>query len=254
MIDSLFPLTGFLRADARHAFQQLVWQRRREALGRWSRRRRHASHLELLLLEVEQTARRRRVGIESISLDSIIGSVEPERAVAFDRAFRPPDWSRGRWELMWLACRQGDSLPPISVYRLSGRHFVIDGHHRVSVARSLGATSIDADVIELQALGNNRGLETRPPRSRALLPRLRDHARPPNDVPPPASANAKSRELGTGQVPVRRVLFCALGLGLALLAGALAPVPAYVVILAACVFIGRGFGMPDTTGLRHHHQ
>jgi ParB-like nuclease domain len=41
-------------------------------------------------------------------------------------------------------------LPPISVYRLCGAHYVRDGHHRVSVARALGATEIDAEVTELR--------------------------------------------------------------------------------------------------------
>jgi hypothetical protein len=42
-------------------------------------------------------------------------------------------------------------MPPIDVYRVGDRHFVRDGHHRVSVARSLGATRIDAEVVELEA-------------------------------------------------------------------------------------------------------
>jgi hypothetical protein len=43
----------------------------------------------------------------------------------------------------------GGALPPISVYRLGERHFVRDGHHRVSVAHSLGMAAIDAEVTDL---------------------------------------------------------------------------------------------------------
>ena len=156
VVDVLFPVTGFLRADSEHAFQQLVWQRRRETLvaGRWRREQRG---LELLPGELEQGAHRRHLGIQPIPLDSIIGTVEPQKAASFDHAFRPPAWSRGHWELMWMARRRGDSLPPISVYRLHGRHYVIDGHHRVSVERSLDAADIDADVIELLPLTTNPG-------------------------------------------------------------------------------------------------
>jgi hypothetical protein len=157
VIELIFPVTGFVRVDSRHAFQQLVWQRRREAMGQRCPWRRELGHLELLPAELVETAGRRHLGVQPIPLDSIVGTVEPEKAVVFDDAFRPPSWSRGRWELMWVACRRGDSLPPISVYRLSGRHFVIDGHHRVSVARSLGAASIDADVIELQPVERKPG-------------------------------------------------------------------------------------------------
>jgi hypothetical protein len=45
--------------------------------------------------------------------------------------------------------RQGEALPPIEVYRIGELHFVRDGHHRVSVARSLGMEVIDAYVTEI---------------------------------------------------------------------------------------------------------
>jgi hypothetical protein len=157
LADLFFPVTGFLRADSQHAFQRLVWQRRRETLVRRSRWRREHRGLELLPGELEQGARRRHLGIQPIPLDSIIGTVEPQKAESFDHAFRPPPWSRGHWELMWMARRRGDALPPISVYRLHGRHYVIDGHHRVSVERSLDTADIDADVIELLPLTANPG-------------------------------------------------------------------------------------------------
>lgn len=165
VIDCIFPVTGFLRIDAQHAFQRLVWQRRREKL-----RERKSGRLELLPSRLEERASRRHLGVQPIPLDSIIGTVEPEKALAFDHAFRPPSWSRGRWELMWMARRRGDSLPPISVYRLHGRHFVIDGHHRVSVDRSLGAASIDADVIELLPLRANPAGANHLPRAPSRRP------------------------------------------------------------------------------------
>jgi ParB-like chromosome segregation protein Spo0J len=37
------------------------------------------------------------------------------------------------------------------VLQLGERHFVVDGHHRVSVARSLGMSAIDAEVTLLGA-------------------------------------------------------------------------------------------------------
>ena len=50
---------------------------------------------------------------------------------------------------MCHAAQHGTELPPISVYRVGEAHFVRDGHHRVSVARALGAIAIDAHVVEL---------------------------------------------------------------------------------------------------------
>src|SRR5690349_1645040 len=102
VIERVLPGTGYLRIDSQREFQRLVWQRRCQTL-----RRRGPRSLELLAGRVEQTATRRHVAIQPIPVDSIVGTVEPQRAAAFDHAFRPPTWSRGRWELMWIARRRG---------------------------------------------------------------------------------------------------------------------------------------------------
>jgi hypothetical protein len=96
------------------------------------------------------TAERRHLGLQAITVDSIIGTVERQKAAAFDCRFRPPRWSRERWTAICLAAQRGTGLPPISVYRAGDRHFVRDGHHRVSVASALGAITIEADVVELR--------------------------------------------------------------------------------------------------------
>ena len=48
-----------------------------------------------------------------------------------------------------MAEARGLELPPVSVYRIGGRHILRDGHHRVSVARDHGRTEVEADVVEL---------------------------------------------------------------------------------------------------------
>ena len=95
------------------------------------------------------TARRRDLGILTIPVASIVASADRQKAAAFDADFRPPEHSRERWTRMLLAAQHGSRLPPVSVYRLGDEHVVRDGHHRVSVARQLGAASIDAEVVEL---------------------------------------------------------------------------------------------------------
>jgi hypothetical protein len=118
---------------------------------RRARRRRPAGALAYLADDSgwAAVARRRRLGRHAIAIDSIAGSCDRHKAQTFDRRFRPPDWSRGRWAQMYHAASRGTELPPISVYRVGDRHFVRDGHHRVSVARALGATAIEASVVEL---------------------------------------------------------------------------------------------------------
>jgi hypothetical protein len=94
--------------------------------------------------------------LQTIQVDSIVGTVDRKRS--FDRSFRPTSRSeRERWEKMAEAQRRGAAMPPIDVYRIGEVHFVKDGHHRVSVARALGHTLIDAYVTEVHtAVGAER--------------------------------------------------------------------------------------------------
>ena len=84
-------------------------------------------------------------GTKVIPLGAIVGSVDKVRD--FDRRFRPTsDRSRQRWERLARASRTGEEIPPIEVYQVGDSYFVRDGHHRVSVARSLGIDLIEAKV------------------------------------------------------------------------------------------------------------
>jgi nucleotide-binding universal stress UspA family protein len=83
-------------------------------------------------------------------VDSIIGSLGRSRD--FDRVFRPVQrHSRGKWLSVDSAFLAGVGLPPISLYKVGDAYFVVDGHHRVSVARENGQTFIDAEVIEVKS-------------------------------------------------------------------------------------------------------
>jgi hypothetical protein len=145
--------TGNVIVDAQTAFARSQWRRRRARAAGWllrrPRERTHLSSLEQDLGPMPPAARR-HVGLHAVPLCSIVGTVEPTKARRFDRSFHPPPSSRFRWERLWTAARRGASLPPISVYRLGDRHYVEDGHHRVSVAHSLGMAAIDAEVTALR--------------------------------------------------------------------------------------------------------
>jgi hypothetical protein len=151
IIDRTWPISGLLLTDAQHASARLVRERRHAALARWLKRRpADQDQLPCLPDAVETGAQRRALGVQAIAIDSIVGTTQPDKAKAFDRCFRPPPWSQGRWQMLWIARCRGTPLPAISVYRLGDEHYVRDGHHRVSVARALGETMIDAEVIRLQ--------------------------------------------------------------------------------------------------------
>src|SRR5439155_76817 len=69
----------------------------------------------------------------------------------FDPGFLPLNRRmRERWTRIYLAMVEGDELPPIDVYKVDDRYYVIDGHHRVSVARRLGRPAINARVINVR--------------------------------------------------------------------------------------------------------
>jgi hypothetical protein len=145
------PDTGFPQADAQFDFGRA---RRRRALARLANRLRGQSGDKLAILPFEEVidalGRRgeRRLGLQSIPLDSIVGTVDRRRE--FDRRFRPTSArARDRWERIAVARRRGAPMPPIRVYRVADAHFVEDGHHRVSVARVHKQPEIDAYVTEV---------------------------------------------------------------------------------------------------------
>lgn len=86
------------------------------------------------------------LGLQEIPLEQIVGSVG--RYEDFTRTFMPrKSNSRQRWEKIDSLTDSG-GWPPIEVYKVSDTYFVRDGNHRVSVARQLGAETIEAYVWE----------------------------------------------------------------------------------------------------------
>jgi hypothetical protein len=145
------PDTGFPRADVENDFMRV---RRRQVLSRLAQRLRRAPDDVNLILPFDEVIAalgmrgERRLGLQTIKLDTIVGTVDSSRD--FDRRFRPTSGRvRERWERLALAQRRGEPIPPIEVYRVGGLHFVIDGHHRVSIAMATGATTIEAYVTEV---------------------------------------------------------------------------------------------------------
>jgi hypothetical protein len=87
--------------------------------------------------------------VKSVALDDIVGTVG--RYEDFDRAFLPThDSLSHRWQSIHQAHEDGIALPPIQLYQVGDAYFVVDGHHRVSVARARGIHYLEAQVIEVQ--------------------------------------------------------------------------------------------------------
>jgi len=141
--------TGSTAIDAERAFIRATRARRRASLMRVLRRRPSCAGALSVFDELDVSRSRTRVpqGIREIPIEAITGTLEPARAPLFDRRFRPARRTRTRWERLWMAEHQGIPLPPISVVEVGGEYLVRDGHHRVSVAKARGATTIDALLV-----------------------------------------------------------------------------------------------------------
>jgi nucleotide-binding universal stress UspA family protein len=102
--------------------------------------------------EVRQKLRAResaRWELKDVPLNGIVGSVG--RYADFTRSFLPrQDSDEDRWAKVMVAQTGLGGLPPIKVYQIGDAYFVLDGNHRVSVARELGAPSIQAYVTEVR--------------------------------------------------------------------------------------------------------
>lgn len=143
--------TGFPDADAENDFARM---RRRAELARlqaWFTRQ--PADVNTILPFDEVIAALGRVGetylgLQQVQVDTIVGSVD--RTKDFDRYFRPTSSHiRERWQRLAAAQRRGESVPPVRLYRVGSMHFVIDGHHRVSIAIARHLHTIDAYVTEI---------------------------------------------------------------------------------------------------------
>jgi nucleotide-binding universal stress UspA family protein len=133
------------RASAAYDFQRA---RRRAALTSVVARLLGTSHR---LLPYEEVRRRLRAvegsgaTLQDVPLEAIVGSVG--RYQDFTREFLPlVDEDKGRWVGVRLAMTGLEGVPPVELYRIGDAYFVKDGNHRVSVARQLGAKTIQAWV------------------------------------------------------------------------------------------------------------
>jgi hypothetical protein len=86
-------------------------------------------------------------GVKTVRVDQIVGSLN--RYQDFDRAFMPTQSDTAeRWQRVEMAFYKDISLPSILLYKVGQVYFVVDGHHRVSVAREQGQLYIEAEIRE----------------------------------------------------------------------------------------------------------
>jgi hypothetical protein len=139
MLDShRSDVESFHRARARAGREKL-----------WSRLRGRSTHL----LCFKELGDKPEDGLEyqrdysSVPLKEIVGSFE--RCADYTPSFLPlKDHDQPRWTRVEQAFMQSKPLPPIQVMKVGQAYFVIDGHHRVSVAKQLGLSHLEAEVLQ----------------------------------------------------------------------------------------------------------
>ena len=140
-------------------------QTKEAAIDDFSRARRRADLEEIMasltgkssdLLSFEEVRKKvrgirgnRRI-LKDVPLDSIVGSVG--RYEDFTRDFLPRrDSDAERWARVERLAKDEIGLPPVDLFQIGDAYFVNDGNHRVSVARQMGHSHIEAYVTPVHS-------------------------------------------------------------------------------------------------------
>ena len=87
-------------------------------------------------------------GTMSVPIEKIVGSVG--RYHEFDAHFKPKGYdSEDRLQGIKKSMREGRPIPPISLYQIKNKFYILDGHHRYSAAKEIGFKDIRSHVLEL---------------------------------------------------------------------------------------------------------
>jgi hypothetical protein len=129
-----------------------VLNRRKGAGSRPSRTERNLLPSLLDRYPGATAAPRRPVGLRSVPLDRIVGTVRHPSQTTADflplRKLRGPNW-RGRWQRITRAMDRLETLPPVDLVQVGDDYYIVDGHNRVAAARQAGGVEVDADVTQL---------------------------------------------------------------------------------------------------------
>jgi hypothetical protein len=112
-------------------------------------------------------------GFREVPTARVVGSVSRWQHLRGDFLDRTNPRITERHLRVAQAMREGTPLPPLELYKIrlpqpdtatgpASEYYVVDGHHRVAMARRLGQDYLDCHVVEYKvARGSNRGPEQR---------------------------------------------------------------------------------------------
>lgn len=134
------------QAEARRVSARL-FERANEG-GLWNQwvRKLFGSYSTLRSLSHQPESSNRSLHIVTIPVNKIVGS--EGRNEDFDAQFRPlKKHLRERWIGIAVARRTGVILPAVELVCDGDEYYVRDGHHRISVAMTMGQVEIEARIV-----------------------------------------------------------------------------------------------------------
>jgi hypothetical protein len=91
----------------------------------------------------------RSLGARTVEVARIVGSVgRPAELGADFRPLKPNEDDENRHKRLLQGIERGVSIPPVELYKLGYGYYVLDGHHRVAIAKQQHQLWIDAIVTE----------------------------------------------------------------------------------------------------------
>lgn len=112
------------------------------------RRQNNLLSLDAMMKQVNIT-NQHSLGIQVVPIERIIGSLGRTRD--FDNEFAPlNEHTQWRWIGVMKAVYRDIALPPVELLKVGDSYFVVDGHHRISVAHQREQVYIEAHVTEVE--------------------------------------------------------------------------------------------------------
>jgi hypothetical protein len=148
-----------------------LWRR---AFPRVGRRHGDVKRFDSELKAAGDLTGRADMGARTVDVHKIVGSVSRWQNLRSDFFYRSGEVT-ARFVRVGEAMRAGKILPPLELYKLKRRppagqppppgadlseYYVVDGHHRVAMARRLGQDYLDAHVVEYRVTGPTAGEAT----------------------------------------------------------------------------------------------
>ena len=138
-------------------------------------------------------------GVKIVPTQKVIGSVGRSHNLRSDFFYRSGRAMTDRFVSIGKAMQQGKILPPLELYKVKqlpggsaappppSEYYVVDGHHRVAMARKLGQDYLDAHVVEYKVAAKA------PPADGADHPIVADAPSVPSTTPGDKAADAGRR-------------------------------------------------------------